>query len=294
MNRGSLLVTMVRAAATALSFLSLPIGSASSQSVDSTFLRIERLAGAGDRAAARALADSLALSLPDGSPHLADALYWRAFTSSNAADAERDYLRLIVEFPLSGRAPGALLALAQLEYARGDRSAARRRFDQLLREYPNGPHVARASYWSGRLAFEEGDRVAACAGFAAARRAVTADDVELANQIDYFVSQCAAPVDTAIAAAGDSSARERSDSSRTGTGRRTEFSIQVAAFGARRDATALATRLRQRGFDVRVVGTSAPFRVRIGRYASRADAQAALGRMRRSRVSGMIVEAEPR
>ena len=40
--------------------------------------------------------------------------------------------------------------------------------------------------------------------------------------------------------------------------------------------------------------SSAPYRVRIGRYASRADALSALTRMKSSRVNGIVVEAEPK
>jgi cell division protein FtsN len=43
---------------------------------------------------------------------------------------------------------------------------------------------------------------------------------------------------------------------------------------------------------VRVVGDRAPFRVRIGRYPTRAAAMAALARMRTARVDGIVVEAE--
>ena len=257
------------------------------QSVDSVFAQLQSLVAAGDRGAAHVLADSLVSTLPPLSPIHAEALYWRAFTSSQAAAAERDYLRVSIEYPLSPRAPEALLALAQLEYARGDRAAARRRFDRLLREYPTGRHVARAGYWSGTLALAAGDRAAACQSFTGARAAVSPDDVELANQIDYYVAQCAAAADDATrSGAGEVGA----DTGAAATGR--AFSIQVAAFTNRGDATALASRLRQRGFDVRVAGDRAPFRVRIGRYPTRADAAAALTRMRRSQVSGIIVEAE--
>jgi cell division protein FtsN len=71
-----------------------------------------------------------------------------------------------------------------------------------------------------------------------------------------------------------------------------QFSVQVAAYSTRRDASALLTRLKARGYDVRVVGESAPFRVRIGRYATRADAMSALNRLRAQGLSGMVVEAE--
>ncbi|HWN84162.1 MAG TPA: SPOR domain-containing protein, partial [Vicinamibacterales bacterium] len=213
---------------------------------------------------------------------------WRAATAPSAVDAERDYLRITVEHPYSRRAPDALLALAQLEFARGNRSAARRRFDRLLRDYPSGKHVARASLWSGRLAIEERDMVAGCATLDAGLPHIAAEDVELRNQFEYFVSQCerlpAAPADTLVVAPPADSAPAKDAA----------FSVQVAAYTAQRDATSLAAHLKQRGFDARVVGDKAPYRVRVGRYATREEASAALTKMKAARVSGLVVEAESR
>lgn len=278
---------ILRAMALALTTAMVAASPAGAQATDSVLARIERLAVSQDRAAARVVADSLLRTMPAGDPRYADALYWRAFASSSAADAERDYLRVFVEFPFSPRAADALLALAQLEYARGDRTAARRRFDRLLRDYPTGRHVARASYWSGRLAMDEGDRDAACGALWAARQAVSEGDIELRNQVEFLLGQCAVPVaqpaDTAALATDP-----------VGTATDREFSLQVAAYSSRRDASDMAARLKARGFDVRVVGTRAPYRVRIGRYPTRAAATAALGRVRSSFPGAIVVEAEPR
>ena len=268
--------------------IALAPGRGHSQNVDTAMARIERLVVAGDRSSARYLTDSLLATLPHESPRIADALYWRAATAPSAVDAERDYLRITVEHPYSRRAPDALLALAQLEFARGNRSAARRRFDRLLRDYPSGKHVARASLWSGRLAIEERDMVAGCATLDAGLPHIAAEDVELRNQFEYFVSQCerlpAAPVDT-LAAATPADTAPAKDAA---------FSVQVAAYTAQRDATSLAAHLKQRGFDARVVGDKAPYRVRVGRYATREEASAALTKMKAARVSGLVVEAESR
>ena len=268
--------------------IALAPGRGHSQNVDTAMARIERLVVAGDRSSARYLTDSLLATLPHESPRIADALYWRAATAPSAVDAERDYLRITVEHPYSRRAPDALLALAQLEFARGNRSAARRRFDRLLRDYPSGKHVARASLWSGRLAIEERDMVAGCATLDAGLPHIAAEDVELRNQFEYFVSQCerlpAAPADTLAAATPADSAPAKDAA----------FSVQVAAYTAQRDATSLAAHLKQRGFDARVVGDKAPYRVRVGRYATREEASAALTKMKAARVSGLVVEAESR
>lgn len=280
----------IRVTKTVLIVMSLALapGRGQSQNVDTAMARIERLVVAGDRSSARYLTDSLLATLPHESPRIADALYWRAATAPSAVDAERDYLRITVEHPYSRRAPDALLALAQLEFARGNRSAARRRFDRLLRDYPSGKHVARASLWSGRLAIEERDMVAGCATLDAGLPHIAAEDVELRNQFEYFVSQCerlpAAPADTLVVAPPADSAPAKDAA----------FSVQVAAYTAQRDATSLAAHLKQRGFDARVVGDKAPYRVRVGRYATREEASAALTKMKAARVSGLVVEAESR
>lgn len=273
-----------------LAALVLAPRAAMAQDPDTTLARIERLLVAGDRSTARALTDSLLGVLPPDSPRVPDALYWRAQSASSAADAERDYLRISLEHPFATRAPDALLSLGQLEFARGDRVAARRRFDRLLRDYPTGKHVARAGLWSGRLAIEDRDYATGCATLTSARAQVGPNDVELRTQYDYFIGQCErAPV------AADTSAATRpapGGAPPAGTATGPQFSVQVAAYSVKRDATSLAARLKARGFDVRVVGNKAPYRVRIGRYPTRADAVAALARMRGSQVNGIIVDAE--
>jgi len=273
-----------------------PCSTGLAQTADSVLVQIARRVSIGDRVGAWALADSLVGVLPPTSTQHADALYWRAFTASTAADAEHDYRRLSVEYPLSSRSAEALLHLAELEYARRDRVASRRHFDQLLREHPTGPHVARASYWSAQLSFEEGDAARACASLATARRASTHDDVELVNQIDYHLGRCAAAAlkDSAARATRDSVAGGVRDTTTSATPPRQEFSIQIASYARKRDATALATQLKRRGFASRVAGAEPPYRVRIGRYATREEAAPALARVRRGNPRAIIVPAESR
>lgn len=259
----------------------------SSQNVDTALARIERLIVGGDRSSARYLTDSLIATLAPESPRLADALYWRAQSATSAADAERDYLRIAVEHSFTPRAPDALMALAQLEYARGNRVAARRRFDRALLDYPTGRHVARASLWSGRLAIEDRDHAAGCATLSAGVPHLTPDDVELRNQFDYFLAQCPRlpqSIDSTTAPA----AANQPQPATSGT----QYSVQLAAYSTRRDATALATRLEARGYDVRIVGEQAPYRVRVGRYETRAEAMAILTGMRGQGLRGIVVEAE--
>lgn len=279
--------------------LSVPASRGEAQSPDSAFAQISRLVDMGDRTTAHAMADSLVRALDASTPAYPEALYWRAFTSSNAADAEHDYLRLSVEYSLSPRAADALLQLGQLEYARGDRVSARRHFERLLREHPTGPDVAEANYWNARLAFDDADSTRACRALNAASAHVAADDVELRNRIDYQRGICAGVLARADTGSATDTTRGAQPGAAGAAGSTTsaqgrQYSVQVAAYTAKSSADNLARRLKSRGFDVRVFGTRAPYRVRIGRYATREAAVAALARMRRANVNGIVVEAEPK
>jgi cell division protein FtsN len=68
--------------------------------------------------------------------------------------------------------------------------------------------------------------------------------------------------------------------------------VQVAAYDTRQAADTLARRLSTRGYNVRVVGQSKPFRVRVGRYPTRERAEDAARQMAKLNVRGIVVEAE--
>ena len=56
---------------------------------------------------------------------------------------------------------------------------------------------------------------------------------------------------------------------------------------------ALAKRLKARGLDVRIVGTSKPFRVRIGRYETRAAAAAAAKQLKSKKIDAFVTDIGP-
>jgi cell division septation protein DedD len=284
---------------------------ASPARTEAVFVRAQQMVTAGQDVAGRAVIDSVLAATPDDAPLYAEALFWRAQLSKTAAAAERDYRRISVEYPLSPRAQEALLRLAQLEMTRGDRSAARGHLERIQRQHPAGAASARASVTLAQLAFDDGDAVAGCAAVAAARDGLTPADVELRNQVEYFGPRCA---NLALTAARDSSAmaaspRSDTEGSDTAVSRpaaargpapppradtRREYSVQVAAYDTRAAADALAKRLAARGYAVRVVGEGKPYRVRVGRYATRERASDAVRQMGRVNVRGVVVQAEPR
>lgn len=267
----------------------------SAQTNDPLLARIQQLVNAGNRDGARALADSALLVRTVGTQGYAEALYARAVATADATSAERDYLRLTIEYPFSPRVEDALLMVAQLRQARGDRGGARGQYERLSREFPRGTHAARSAYWAGRLALDDGDLSRGCTSLFEASERVSREDVELRNQIEYLRRRCMMPGGGGTVAAPPRDTTPARDTTTTTTvAEAQEYSVQVAAFQRKRDADALASRLRARSFQVRVAGTRAPYRVRVGRYATRDAAVAAQGRMQRSGVRGIVVEAEPR
>jgi cell division septation protein DedD len=159
---------------------------------DSVYNRARRLVSEGDGTTGRALVDSMLRAAVEGTPAYGDALYWHGALAETASDAEHAYRRVIVEYPLSPYADDALLALAELEQARGDRTAAYQHLQRFVREHPMGPARARAGLAAARLAFEQRDVPRGCAMIADARRSAGSADVELLNQIDYQGARCPA------------------------------------------------------------------------------------------------------
>lgn len=168
---------------------------------DSLFRRARRMVSEGNGTAGRALVDSLLAAADPSMPAYGDALYWHGALAPTAAAAEADYRRVIVEYPLAYYSGDALLAIAELEQARGDRAGAMQHLQRFVREHPDNPGRGLAALGVARLAFEQRDSTLACSMLVEARRSASATDVELRNQIDYFGSRCASMPASTMASA---------------------------------------------------------------------------------------------
>lgn len=325
------------------------------------FIRAQELASDGNTVAGRSLIDSIIRTTSPTSPIYPEALFWRATLATSAAAAESDYRHIVVDYPLAPHAEDALLRLAQLELARGDRDDALIHLQRIPRDYPRGKSLARANYWTARVLFEKNDIAGACAANAKALTQTAAGEIELRNQIEYQGQRCAsyaaaqraaneaatasstpsgtasstpsstiaadppvvasstpASTPTSIPTVAAATPTEPPTSPRvtppvTGNDTRPSriepktpvpsaaevgavtapnsrpYSVQVAAYTRKSDAEKLATSLEKRGYDARVDGTVAPFRVRIGRYSTNAEAQAALREIKSKRMDGFVL-----
>jgi cell division septation protein DedD len=72
------------------------------------------------------------------------------------------------------------------------------------------------------------------------------------------------------------------------------FSVQVAAYNVKSQAEAMVAKLKKSGYEARVDGTSAPFRVRIGKYASQTQANAVQRSLKAKQITGFVVQADIR
>ncbi|MEO5589697.1 MAG: SPOR domain-containing protein [Gemmatimonadaceae bacterium] len=72
------------------------------------------------------------------------------------------------------------------------------------------------------------------------------------------------------------------------------YSVQIAAYSTKAPAEALVAKLKTSGYEARVDGTGAPFRVRIGRYATQAQAGAVQRSLKAKQITGFVVEADIR
>jgi len=295
---------------------------ATTASGDSLYLRARHLVLEGNGAAGRALVDS-AVKATEGTPNYATALYWRAALASTAADAERDYRRVIVEYPFSAHSGDALLALAQLEMARGDREPAIDHLQRFLLQQPNDPQRIKAGIWLGRMLLDQNQPARGCAVLLRTRAALGDTAVEVRNQVDYYAARCAG-VDTTPPPPSVAPAAKQHPLSDSATKRQPaqkpsvrdtvpkapprqraatvpndtkptakRFTVQVAAYDTKTAAEQLSARLAARGIIARVVDIGhAPYRVRVGRYATDEEATAAARDLKKKGIEGFVTTTD--
>ena len=258
---------------------------------DSAIARALQLAANSDSTAARRLLDSLATR--GDSPLLrGEATYQLAFLAPSAAERERVLTGLVIDNPFSPRLPAALLSLGMLELARNDRDRAATHLTRYL-STSAAPDTGRfaASLSLGRLLLERGDLPRGCAALLIGRSEVPESALELRNQFEFSIGRCQG-VDTTTKIDTRPVVDTTPAPRRTGA-----FTVQVAAYDTKVAAERLATRLRGQGLEARVAGATKPFRVRVGRYATRSEAEEAsreVDKVAKSRSIVVIVGPEER
>ncbi len=180
------------------------------------------------------------------------ALWLRGLLTIDPDLAERDYRRIVLEFPGSRFADEALVRLAHLSEAREDPEAARRHLEILLRDYPQSPHRVEARARLARLPTD----------------ASPPPDVTEAAEVADAPPTEAPPVERLPE-------RPPVDDPPVESSPPLPYAIQLGAFSTLERARSLAEEVRGRGYEVRVVQVegSALVRVRMGAFPTRPDAE---------------------
>lgn len=272
------------------------------------FQRAQRLVNDGFGAEGRTVLDSLLNATEPRSADEAEVLFWRATLAESWEQAQRDYLRVMLEHDRSPRAASAMLRLAQGELARGDRQAALRYLERLASEAPESSLRAEAGLWQGRLLIDRGARDQGCAVLRGTRDRVPSGALELENQYEYLLKGCPAIVASAMPvtptmpapatlpspASSPASSPTVNPPSVVLPPSETDWSVQVAAWPTKEEAEKFVADVRARGYDARIDGTIAPFRVRFGKYRTREAATAAMNAYKTKERSNAFLVPVPR
>jgi DNA polymerase-3 subunit delta len=325
-NQARRLVTRTLVLCCALSALST---SSAFAQTDPRLVDVIRDAQEGQGDSARIKVQRLLATTPPSDTLYPQILYTQAMVATDAAGMRRQLQRVAVEHSSSSWADDALLRLVQLDYASGNLDGAARNLERLRRDYPGSTLLPQTSYWAARTYFDKKDPALACRwlsdGLAASR-----GNVELENQLGYLNQRCpqlaidsapraladspttvaSAPRDTIFARRTDSTPTmtpvsppkpiQTDTTSRTPTARPAptlpsggRFRVQVTAVRTAAAADAIARKLSARGLAAVTVADAGLYKVRVGNYASRAEALAAVPKIKAKLGGSPFVVAEP-
>lgn len=242
-----------------------------------------KLAQNGQVDSARSVVRRLLNTLAPTDSAYPQALLAGAKIAPDAATVATNLNRIVLEYGSSPWADDALLLLTQLYFAQRDAAQTIQAAERLRRDYPDSPLRYRAAFPAARAYFELKNEARGCELIQEALNGATAaGEVEFTNQVGFYASRCTGTA-TAPPAAVDSSAPVPKT-----------YAVQVLAVKSAVQVDDMLTRLKVMGFDARVVrDTSGYFKVRVGRYATREEAQQTQQRLR-TRVGGQpFVVEEP-
>lgn len=249
------------------------------------------LAQVGQMDSARAVVSRLLATLPSTDSVYPEALYTAGILAPDPQTVARNLQRVVVEYGLSAWADDALLRLTQFYFAQGDPAATVNAAERLRRDYPDSPLRARADFPAARAYFDLKDEQHGCALIREALDSAS-EDVEFKNQVSFYAARCAAQPAAPTTPPADTTAH--GDSAAATPAAPPVFAVQLLAVKSAAQVDELLTRLKVMGFDARVVrDTSGLFKVRVGRYATREEAQRVQARLK-ARLGGQpFVVEEP-
>src|SRR5437867_3035349 len=265
-----------------------------SAQTDARLIEALRLAQSGQVDSGRAIVRRLLATLSPGDSVFPQALLAAAKIAPDAATVSSNLNRIVVEYGAGPWADDALLLLTQLYFAQHDPAQTVQAAERLNRDYPDSPLRPRANFWGGRAYFELKNEARGCELIQNALEGA-GDDVEFKNQVSFYASRCSPPSTPATTTTTTSTSTPASpDTSAKVPSTPRAYAVQVLAVKSAAQVDDMLTRLKVMGFEARVVRDSTGFfKVRVGRYATREEAQRAQARLKQ-RVGGQpFVVDEP-
>ena len=263
-----------------------------SAQTDSRLIEALRLAQSGQVDSGRAIVRRLLATLSPGDSVFPQALLAAAKIAPNAQAVSSNLNRIVVEYGSGPWADDALLLLTQLYFAQHDPVQTAQAAERLNRDYPDSPLRPRANFWGARAYFDLKNETRGCELIQNALQGTT-DDVEFKNQVNFYAARCSAPSATATTttpAASDTGAKVLPATPPASHA----YAVQVLAVKSAAQVDEMLTRLKLMGFDARVVRDSAGFfKIRVGRYGTRDEAQRAQARLKQKVGGQPFVVDEP-
>jgi cell division septation protein DedD len=260
-----------------------------------------RLAQDGRIDSARAILKRMEQSTAPTDTLFPGILYSSALVAPTAEDVRRQLQRVIVEYPFSPWAEPAMIALAQLDYANGDPAATGRTLEKFRTDHAASSLYTVAALWGARAAFDVNDPRAACqwVGEGLARAggdaSTRAELLALSRRCPVTPGTIATPVpappatpDTIVRPARDSVMKLNEipqppgpipvlprPAPSAGPSVPDAYRVQIVAANTQDAADEMLARAKKAGFSGIVVKDGGFFKVRLGEYATRAEASAA-------------------
>jgi len=258
---------------------------------DSRLVEALRLAQSGQVDSGRVIVRRLLATLSPGDSVFPQALLAGAKIAPDAQTVSSNLNRIIVEYGAGPWADDALLLLTQLYFAQHDPVQTVQAAERLNRDYPDSPLRPRANFSAARSYFELKNEARGCELIHQALDG-SADDVEFKNQVNFYAARCSpksttttststpAPPDTGVKPPAPPASHA--------------YAVQVLAVKSAAQVDEMLTRLKVMGFEARVVRDSTGFfKVRVGRYATREEAQRAQARLKQKVGGQPFVVDEP-
>jgi cell division septation protein DedD len=262
-----------------------------SAQTDARLIEALRLAQSGQVDSGRAIVRRLLATLPPGDSVFPQALLAAAKIAPDARTVASNLNRIVVEYGTGPWADDALLLLTQLYFAQRDPAQTVQAAERLNRDYPDSPLRPRANFSAARAYFELKNEARGCELIQQALDG-SADDVEFKNQVSFYASRCSPPSTTTTAPTTTSTPKSP-DTTKVPPAPHA-YAVQVLAVKSAVQVDEMLTRLKVMGFDARVVRDSTGFfKVRVGRYLTREDAQRAQARLRKKVGGQPFVVDEP-